>query len=216
MEPPPHIADPVAAQTQWTPLEGGGANFCTHALVQVSAHRIEFRALTGAKVVCLIPVFLGLAFTCLISFFYQDIITSAGTGAAIFFLTFGMAFVVGGLYLLYVSTAPIAFDRQLGLFWKGRKKPEEVANIQSLKGFVELAHIHALQLIAEYIKSSRGDTSSRPYHSYELNLVLHDGQRVNIIDHGHLEKIRAQGRALSEFLEKPLWDAITHQGSSRL
>ena len=51
-----------------------------------------------------------------------------------------------------------------------------------------------------------GDKSR--YYSYELNLVLEDGSRLNVIDHGNVEAIRADAQKLAAFLGKPLWDAI--------
>ena len=39
---PSVINDPIAEQTEWTPIQGG-ANFCTHRLVKVGENRMEFR-----------------------------------------------------------------------------------------------------------------------------------------------------------------------------
>jgi len=44
------------------------------------------------------------------------------------------------------------------------------------------------------------------YISYELNLVLRDGSRLNITDHGHLKSLRPEAVRLAEFLDVPLWD----------
>ena len=69
--------------------------------------------------------------------------------------------------------------------------------------FAGLEDIHALQLISEYCRGSK-----RSYYSYELNLVLRNGRRINVMDHGDSEKLREDAKTLSQFLEKPLWDAI--------
>jgi hypothetical protein len=37
-------------------------------------------------------------------------------------------------------------------------------------------------------------------------LVLNDGSRINVIDHGNLKRIREDAAALAEFLGKPLWE----------
>ncbi|RWX50781.1 hypothetical protein VU01_12641, partial [Candidatus Electrothrix marina] len=50
-----------------------------------------------------------------------------------------------------------------------------------------------------------GNKSS--YCSYEINLVLQDGSRINVVDHGKKNRIREDAHALAEFLGKPLWDA---------
>ena len=69
--------------------------------------------------------------------------------------------------------------------------------------FAKLDSIHALQLISEYC---RGNKSS--YYSYELNLVMEDGSRMNVVDHGNQAKLREDAQTLSTFLDKPAWDAI--------
>jgi hypothetical protein len=56
--------------------------------------------------------------------------------------------------------------------------------------------------LCEYVT---GNKSS--YYSYELNLVLDDGRRINVIDHGNLDRLRSDAQPLSRFLDKPVWDA---------
>ena len=46
------------------------------------------------------------------------------------------------------------------------------------------------------------------YYSYELNLVLSDGTRLNIVDHGDLRRVRRDGATLARFLGVPLWDPV--------
>ena len=87
-------------------------------------------------------------------------------------------------------------------FWKGRKAPNEVLDIHALKNACKLEDIYALQLIAEYV---RGNKSS--YYSYEMNLVLKDGNRLNVVDHGNQTKLREDAQALATFLKVPVWDA---------
>ena len=49
--------------------------------------------------------------------------------------------------------------------------------------------------------------SKSSYTSYELNLVLDDGSRINVVDHGNLDRLRGDATTLSRFLSKPVWDA---------
>ncbi len=69
--------------------------------------------------------------------------------------------------------------------------------------------MHALQLISEYVS---GKSS---YYSYELNLVLDDGSRINVVDHGNLAAIREDAGKLALFLAKPLWDATLREPQQR-
>ena len=73
---------------------------------------------------------------------------------------------------------------------------------QGKKSF-DLANAEAIQLIREYV---RGHKSS--YYSYELNLIFSDANRVNIVDHGALRKLREDAALLAEYLAIPVWDAI--------
>lgn len=115
----------------------------------------------------------------------------------------GLVFAFAGSWLGYAGSIPPFFDKDHGYFVKTRKKPEHLVNPATLKNFTELKRIHALQLVAEHCK---GDNST--YFSYELNLVLDDGSRLNVIDHGKLASVREDANALAGFLGKPVWDSI--------
>jgi hypothetical protein len=116
-------------------------------------------------------------------------------------LFLSLIFTALGAYLLYTGTSPIVFEKGRGVFWKGRKGPDEAIDSRDTRNFVRLDHVHAVQLIAEYIS---GKSS---YYSYELNLVLEDGKRIPVVDYGNLGKIREDARTLALFLGRPLWDA---------
>lgn len=206
---PEHIAfdpatldDPVALQTEWGPAKSGGTNFRTHQLARADHNRLEFHATWGVKLFATVFFLMGSA--ALVggvtgSFeegafaFDSDMLIVGGIG-----LVFAM--VGAGMYFFF--TAPIVFDKRVGAFWKGRTAPDQTFNRLTLKHYAELKDIHALQLLAERVS---GKNSS--YLSYELNVVLHDGSRINVIDHGDLAAILRDAGKLSEFLECPIWDA---------
>jgi len=200
---PSSLEDPIAARTQWTPLVRGGANFCTHRLLEVTPHRIEFRASLGAKLFCLIFILVGLGV--LVGFSYR--IISKGNFEfgldTIGPIVFGLLFAGVGGAMLYFLTKPSVFDKTNGYFWKGRRSPDQVFNKDLIKHLAPLDQVHALQLVSEYCS---GNKSS--YYSYELNLVLKDGRRVNVIDHGNINRIRQDAQTLSNFLGKPVWNAL--------
>lgn len=194
--------DPIAVNTEWTPVRGGGANFKTHDLVQINSSRIVYKSSFRAKLFYSVFLFAGLGF--MFGFSYQEFSNSSLniSFSTIFPILFGFLFaIIGGLLLLF-GTKPIVFEKGNGYFWKGRKNPETVYNINDIKHCTKLKDIHALQIISEYV---RGNKSS--YYSYELNLVLEDASRLNVVDHGNLKKIREDAQKLSLFLKKPAWDA---------
>lgn len=200
---PARFADPLARRTEWTPLAEGGASFGTHTLVQVGSSRLEFRASPGSVIFDLVFVVMGLGATivCLLAILAPG--RPAPSPGAYLGLLVGLFFVVSGAGMLYSGTTPIIFDRQKGCFWRGRKAPDEMPGQDTRKDCTELNSIHALQLVSEYC---RGNKSS--FHSYELNLILADGRRINVVDHGNQEGIRADAATLAAFLKVPLWDAL--------
>ena len=193
--------DPIAEQTQWIPAAGGGANFKTKTLVQLGPDRLSFQATTKGKIFPLIFVFMG-SLVCLSGFF--------SVGAAAILVPFGGIFVLAGSLLYHYFTKPINFDRGLNLYWRGKKDPSDT----TAKGVIQLQDVHAIQLVSERIRSqssssSRSHSSRRSsYYSYELNLVLHDATRINVVDHGKLSVIRQDADRLADFLDIPVWDAI--------
>ena len=190
---PSCFGDPLAERTRWNPLKRGGSNFRTHKLVSTQPDRMEFRITAGMLLFASIFLLVGV-----------------GSAAGVFLSAeplwglglFGLIFLLIGGGMLYFSSKPVVFDKRKGFFWKGRKSPDDVADLGSCKDCVRLGEIHALQIVAEQLK---GDSSS--HFSYELNLVLKDASRVNVVDHGSKEKIREDAAALAAFLGKPLWDA---------
>ncbi len=200
---PSRFNDPVALQTQWTPAKGGGTNIRTHRLVEVEVNRIEFKAAAGAKIFYSIFIVAGLA--AMIGIPYAHFSSGGETfdSGLIVPALMGLLFVGIGISMFYFGVRPIVFDKFRNAFWKGRKGPDDVSDRRELKYYAELQNIHALQIISEYVHSSKSS-----YYSYELNLVLKDGNRINVVDHGNLKKLREDADTLSKFLGKPVWDAI--------
>jgi hypothetical protein len=69
------------------------------------------------------------------------------------------------------------------------------------KGPLPFSNVHAVQIVQEYVS---GDSD---YWSYELNLVLKDGERVHVTDHGNLEGLRRDSKRLGELMSCKVWDA---------
>ena len=191
--------DPLAEQTEWTPAKNGGTNIRTHKLVEKSPNRMAFRPTVGAMFFYLIFLFVGVGVSVGITVsalskgnFKPELLIPIGIGCV---------FIVVGGCLTYFGSKPIIFDTMSGYFWKGYKDPERVFDINRIKHCVRLKEIHALQILSEYCS---GNKSS--YYSYELNLVLEDGTRLNVIDHGNLKKLREDTAKLAKFLNKPVWD----------
>ncbi len=193
------FGDPLAEKTSWLPLKPGGANFKTNILKEIHPGRLEFRASGGMKIFSGIFAVIGISVLAVKLAKFPPHPHKEDW----FLLAFGALFALVGLGMLFFGSIPAVFDKHHGYYAKTLKKPEGIADISAMKNHTKLNRIHAIQLISEFCS---GDKSR--YYSYELNLVLEDGSRLNVIDHGNVEAIRADAQKLAAFLGKPLWDAI--------
>jgi hypothetical protein len=200
---PSRFNDPLAMTIQWSPAKSGGTNIMTHKLVLIDFNRMEFRSTWGALLFYSDFFLAGLG---IMIGFLVSVINSGtsllNTDFLIPFL-FGLVFAGAGVALYYYGAKPVVFDKRSGYFWKCWKAPDHAFNPNAMDEYTRLGDVHALQLLSELV---RGDKKS--YLSYELNLVLKDGSRVNVVDHGSLVKLREDAQTLADFLGKPVWDAI--------
>ena len=200
---PSQFNDPVAERTEWSPKKSGGANFCTHRLEQAGPMSVEFRPTVMARMLY------GLFFVAGIGVLVMVVYPRLQNGTIEFDMqlimpaVLGMVFTAVGVALLYYGGRKIVFDRRRGYFWKGHKAPDLYRPGAGSKSAVALGDIHALQIISEFCRGSKGSS----YYSYELNLVLEDASRINVVDHGAINKLRDDADKLAQFLGKPVWDA---------
>ncbi|MCK5095793.1 MAG: hypothetical protein KAR24_00365 [Candidatus Pacebacteria bacterium] len=195
------INDSIALKTNWKHLKGGGASFATRKLVEVSRSRYEFKPTAMARLFPLLFIAIAVGVGCTaVSFFNSSF--SEGL-FPITFLLVPLIFVIAGVFMLRTFSKPIVFDKSRGFFWKGYKEPVLAHDERQKNKVIPFREIHALQIIKERISGKNGS-----YYSYELNLVLQNSKRVNVIDHGNLNKIRKDAQKLSIFLGVPVWDVI--------
>jgi hypothetical protein len=197
---PSSLNDEIALKTSWEPAKGGGSNFQTHRLVEIDLHRTEFRGTVGLVLFAGLFTLIGLFVPSV--FVFVALQEQSGVFDLIFPVVIGLIFAGVGGSLLWFGLAPVVFDKRRGEFWRGRTAPYEAANRDSLKHYAKLEDVRAIQLVSELCRSK----NSR-YYSYELNLVLEDGTRLNVTDHGNLKSLRSDAERLSAFLGKPVWDA---------
>ena len=70
---------------------------------------------------------------------------------------------------------------------------------------VKLIDISAIQLLKEKVVDSDGD-----FYSYEINLVMKKGKRINVVDHGNEKAATSQAKRLATFLKIPLLTSKHH------
>jgi hypothetical protein len=200
---PPEYDDPLAGQIAWSPVKSGGTNFCTHRLKQTGPQRWKFRPTLGARLFGLVFLAFGVGAAVV------GVSVAMERGVSVFGVLFPTLFALifggVGLGLLWSLSRSVVLDAQLGWVWVRAKSPEAAlpATIEADPDhYVRTDDIHALQIVAEYCQSNESS-----YYSYELNIVRHDGTRVNLVDHGNKRKILEDADRLAEALRVPVWSA---------
>jgi hypothetical protein len=201
--PPSHFRDPLALQTEWTCCSPGGEDFKSFQLHRISPSHWEFRRVGNLVLKARSFAVLGLGLLGYAWLKYPEMPTVIEGRVFKAILFCGGLFTLAGLVLYLSSTVRSVFDKETGYFHKCRQKKTARTHPSRYREHADLSRIHALQLIA---RSPQG--KYQPSFLFEINMVLDDASRLNVIAHGDLEAIRKDATALSGFLGKPLWDSI--------
>jgi len=176
----------------WSPANLSGHGFPTHRVVTPSASRLEFRPTAHSRRG--VGVF---------------VVLTAGIGTLLGYAVWtldwgGIAFTCAGTlvsaWLTWLLTSLVErriFDTEAGCYWSARTIRERSVPPADA---VPLADLRGLQIISEEVETTR-----MSWTAYELNLVLVDGRRVNVVDHVGFEQIRAEAAQLGDFLQLPVW-----------
>ncbi|ANH60963.1 hypothetical protein [Dokdonia donghaensis] len=193
--------DELASKVSWSPKAGGGANFKTKKLVQISDTELQYKASSFGKIFGALFIIFPLVFTVLgITAISKFGFKSEG----VLFALVPLIFIGVGIFIIKKFNSTITFNKSSGYFHRSKKKEITSLTVQEDAHNFKLDTIKALQILPERV---RGDKSS--YTSYEINLVFEDGSRYNIVDHGHRKSIETDAVTLSDFLGVPAWNKMT-------
>ncbi|MEB8432309.1 hypothetical protein OO007_08715 [Cocleimonas sp. KMM 6892] len=188
----------LAKKVKWTPIVGGGANFKTSYLQQPTPSRIEVKKSNGGKLFSAIFIGMGCFVPGVIA--YQMFMDEGFGWGILGMMAFGSIFVAVGVATLFYPR-PRIFDKQIGWFWAGSKRLMSEKELSQLKKSARLSDIAAIQILSERVSGKNSN-----YTSWEINLVSHDAQRLNVMDHGNKNNIEEDAIMLSEFLDVPVWE----------
>jgi len=196
--------DPVAQNTGWTHLAmGSGSSYRSQKLAP--AHN-QIKVVKTARALIL-PVGFALVGIALILAALNDYVQLAPTGTEplstsqfLILLLMGAFFLVPAAVFLRPKNK-FTFDKSSGDCWRGRKPAS--GPFENSDRF-RLERIKGLQILEKQVSGSHGD---KTFTSYELNLILDDHDRINVMDHGDADALRADAERLSQFLGIPLFDA---------
>lgn len=107
-----------------------------------------------------------------------------------FAAVFGLIFLAVGALVMW-PTSVLFHREQRSVTVKGRTIP--------------FSSILALQLLTERVSS----TDNGDYDSHELNLVLQNGERLNVVDHAGKKVLREDANKLRGLIGCKLWDATS-------
>lgn len=193
--------DNFKSSVSTAPLVYGGASFKTNVLVEKSSSKALYKPSIGAALFSFIflAVGFGVLFFGLVPLFKSNFEIASTNW---FLLLFGLIFSGAGSFMFYRFYKPRVFDKHLGVYYKAYNVDIHKIRRDTSKKYIPLNTIIALQIIGEHVKSDKGS-----YKSFELNLVLNDSSRKNVVDHGNLKSIIKDAEILSEFLNVPIWHA---------
>ena len=197
------FGDPLAMETEWCPLVIGGSSACTHRVVHRHGTVVVRPSLT-LTMFCGLLIAIGVTAPFILPEILMD--QQADTTRSmhtlaplIFFL-----FVPIGVSLLQWGTRKIMiFNKAKGIL----ERRDTCCDINT---------VYAIQILREHCVTDANEGGVADYFSYEINLVLNTGERINVVDHGFLRFIRRDARLLAKYLEVPLWDAIDLKIPNRL
>lgn len=175
----------MAPPVDWKPVVKGGTDHPTHHLVATKTGyvlRKSWQTITFGLAVTSIGV--GLVVPAVLAL--RESISFAGG----FTLAFGFFVAAGGL--MFLGPRAIRFDRTRRVVLIGGRSV----------GFGEIA---ALQLLGERVEHDEAPS----FDSYELNLVLKDGSRLNLVDHSRRGQLEQEAERLAQLIDCRVLDEKT-------
>lgn len=197
--------DPIAEETEWSALPIGMTML--HVVTQVTSlvgpDRLEFKPspwfIRFLLMIASIPLVIGL-----VLFAVNPTPPKMILFICCILLVPSLLFVV----LAWMMTIkPIVFDQTLGTFWRGTKlPPTPLDDGETREVCVKLDEVHAVQLISDVVYKKM---------AFQMNLVLKNGRRIKVIEHGHPTYLQQDAEKVAQFLGVPVWNGITRDWLKR-
>jgi len=191
----------IRQRIQWHPVNYGGGESRSSTFKFVNDHRFEFRPQWIFVVIILSAGGLGAAY--ILRNLYDMMSNGEYDNPGWRFIPGAIGLVIA--YFLYKRLGRTAiFDLEQGYYWKGnRKYVNALEKNYEPTDLTLLADIMALQILSEKVETEK-DGSRYTFTSYELNLVLHSGERINVVDNGGFYNMKHGAEVISKALNIPL------------
>lgn len=202
------IDDEIVKKSSFIPLKRGWTNIKSHDLIIENNWNYLFQVKWFFPILFLVMFSVPIIMTLIIigSELYNTNfqIHSDMVGEFLWPILISIIFLFPAGILFYFLYRSYLFDFQNGYFYDTRyaKKLFELIQNEKYKDkIISLNEIEALQVVSERV---HGKNTS--YTSYELNMILKNSSRVNIIDHWNLEEIRKNASELANKLWVKVYD----------
>lgn len=195
-----HDSEPVSPnRIVWTPLKPGGTGVRTHKLVRTASGDYAFRVSFGRSFAALAVFMTGGAAGILYGLY---LLLFRWRPDGLFLILWGSLFGFPLWWWLILFFRRPVFDFRFRAYWRGRGDPRRAPDRRKLRDYTPFSEIAALQIVEEQLPRKGGT-----YSSYELNMILKDGTRRNVVDHGDGVRLRQDAEELARRLSVPLYTA---------
>lgn len=200
---PEKFQDPLAEKVSWQGMGKNNPSSTSTVLYEREPGVLSYKPSMTGWIFSLIFMLTGLL--SVVVYFFVPV---TGNAPKWVLLLVGVLFMAAGVFIFFQSSRIIAFDENLGLFYRG-KKAKATMKSEGSQNAVPFSDIHALQLLLRMSRVKSADNRpDRFIPVYELNLVKADGERVHVITYSRREKAREDAYTLSDRLHVPVWDGI--------
>ncbi len=199
--------DEVIWKTSFLPLSRWWASFKTHTLIIDDFWNIIFKVKMWFPIIFIVAFWIPLIVTTIkifIDIVNGEILNIDSIWMFIWEILFSLIFLIPIFLIFYFTSKSKIFDFQNWYYYdlRNQKKLFELLNNEKYKNkIIPIKEIHALQILKK-----RVTWKNSSYDSFELNMILRDSSRINIIDHWNLEEIRKNADELSNKLRVKIYD----------
>ncbi|MCI5123614.1 MAG: hypothetical protein D3925_03840 [Candidatus Electrothrix sp. AR5] len=184
--------DAVTDKITWKPLNTSSFNFDPYKLSTGNKELLKYSPALGAKAFS--GLFMALGIGCLSYVgprqhgrWLPESFVEEGLGQLV-----SLLFLIAGASLLYILSSPRLFDGKKKIFRKGRGGKQKI---------ISFSDIYALQFLPRSVSNSDG----RDYTNYQLNIILNNGKRENVVNYHNRKNALADAKTISEFIGKKVF-----------
>ena len=192
----PPDEDALLEKASWEPIRATAFREHDVRLVKARPGRIEFQTALTLRFKLFGLVLAGLAGLIFFGLMSDD------EPGEIFPLLICSLLALAGLVFSYAFSQPVAFDRQANSFTEPKTAMVGKWLRARCAASCALDEIHALQILNRVVEHEE----SEDYSTYELNLILHNGERLPVTSSGRLFILRREAEELGRFLNVAVWD----------